>query len=339
MMALLFFQMMRICLLLNNFFQMNSRRTFIKQSTSLLALSTIPNFACMKSTLGLKNIGIQLFSLPKLLETDFLSAIKILKRMGYSQLELYGPYTFSVNSVKESWKALEPALGFNGSGYFNKSRKEVKQILADHNMTTPSMHTDLDTLIEEMGALAEAAHDLGQKYVVLPAIPPEKRTTLDDYKRIADIFNQIGAYAKREGIKFAYHNHGYGIKPLSDGTVPLDLLIDRTDPDLVFLELDIYWTTAGGADPVDYLKKYPNRYHLMHLKDMKPITEFEGDGGDPSQWMALFPYMTNVGDGELDIVNIIETAKSTGVKYFFVEQDMVAQPEIALKRSIDFLKK
>ena len=286
----------------------------------------------------IKDVGIQLFSLPKLLEKDFVGAIKMLHKMGYTQLETYGPYTFSDEGVKADWKALEPTLGFNGSGYFNRKRSELKKILEDHNMTTPSAHSDLVTLEKNMGALAEAANDLGQEYVVLPAIPTERRSSLDDYKRVADTFNQIGENAKKEGIKFAYHNHGYGIKPLPDGIVPLEVLIDQTDPNLVFLEMDIYWTAAGGANPIDYLKKYRNRYHLIHLKDMKPITEFEGDGGDPSQWIALFPYMTNVGDGALGINSILETAKEVGVKYFFVEQDMVAEPEIALKKSINFFK-
>jgi len=268
----------------------------------------------------------------------FLGAIKMLQVMGYTELELYGPYTFSASSAKESWQAITPALGFSGSGYYGRTIQEIKSILADHGMTTPSAHTDLDTLIQGMGNLAEAAHVLGHQYVTLPAIPDDKRTTLDDYRTIADTFNQIGANAKKEGIKFAYHNHGYGIKPTEDGTVPLEIIIDNTDPDLVFLEMDVFWTTAGGADPVTWLKKYPNRYHLLHLKDMKPKKTFTGDGGDPSQWMELFPYMTTTGDGELAVAEIVKTGLETGVKHFFVEQDMVAQPEIALKKSIDFLR-
>lgn len=320
---------------------MTNRRNFIKQTAALACLLLVGCSNKNTNTMPkqLTNIGIQLFSLPKLLENDFLGAIKMLQGMGYTELELYGPYTFSEPSAKKSWQAITPALGFSGSGYYGRSIQDIKNILADHGMTTPSAHTDLDTLINGMGRLAEAAHILGHQYVTLPAIPDDKRTSLDDYKRIADTFNKIGKNAKKEGIKFAYHNHGYGIKPVADGTIPLELIIDNTDPSLVFLEMDIFWTTAGGANPMTWLKKYPNRYHLLHLKDMKPIKTFAGDGGDASQWIELFPYMATTGDGDLGVSEIVKTGLETGVKHFIVEQDMVAQPEIALKNSIDFLKK
>ena len=103
--------------------------------------------------------------------------------------------------------------------------------------------------------------------------------------------------------------------------------------------MDIYWTTAGGADPIQYLKDYPSRYKMLHLKDMKELHRFKGDGGDPSQWIELFPYMTSVGDGVLDIKGIVAQAHRSGVEHYFVEQDMVANPEVALKRSADFLRK
>jgi sugar phosphate isomerase/epimerase len=200
------------------------------------------------------------------------------------------------------------------------------------------MHTDLLTLQQGMGALAEAAHVLGATYVTLPAIPAEKRKSLDDFKRMADSFNSIGNEARRNGVKFAYHNHGYGLRE-TQGQIPLQLMLQQTDPTLVFFEMDIYWTTAGGADPVQYLKDYPTRYKMLHLKDMKERRQFKGDGGDPSQWIELFPYMTSVGDGVLDIKGIVSQGHRCGVEHFFVEQDMVADPQVALKRSADFLLK
>jgi sugar phosphate isomerase/epimerase len=102
--------------------------------------------------------------------------------------------------------------------------------------------------------------------------------------------------------------------------------------------MDIYWTTAGGANPIEYLKSYPNRYLCIHLKDMSKLVYFSKDGGNPQQWIELFPYMTNVGNGILDIKQIVYEAKKNGVKHFFVEQDMVENPKIALQASLDFLK-
>jgi sugar phosphate isomerase/epimerase len=313
---------------------MKTRRDFIKQSAIVATALASPFSSYGK----IKNIGVQLFSLPFLLDKDFESAIKMLAKMGYKELEMYGPFPFSTAKAKASWDSVTPQLGFSGSGYFEKNIQEIKKILSDNDLKSPSAHTDLDTLKINMGQLAEAANILGQKYVILPAIPAEERKTLDDYKRIADDFNKIGENAKKAGIRFAYHNHGYGLKPM-EGQIPLDLILAQTDPNLVFFEMDIYWTTAGGANPITYLEKHPNRYKLMHLKDMKEKKTFSGDGNNAPQWIELFPYMTTAGSGVLNVKAIVEKALKTGVKHFYVEQDMVANPEIALKKSLDYLKK
>ena len=103
--------------------------------------------------------------------------------------------------------------------------------------------------------------------------------------------------------------------------------------------MDIFWTLGAGQNPVDLLKKYPKRYKLMHLKDMKEKLTFDGDGENPQQWYKLFSNMTSCGDGIADLESIIETAKNVGVKYFYVEQDMAKNPEIVLQKSIEYLSK
>lgn len=170
--------------------------------------------------------------------------------------------------------------------------------------------------------------------MILPAIPDERCRTLNDYKKIAETFNTIGQNAKNTGIKFAYHNHAYGLAEI-EGQIPLHIILVNTDPELVFLELDLFWTLAGGAHPIDYLKKYPERYRLMHVKDMKELKTFSGDDGDPSQWIELFPNMTSAGAGVVDPKAIIPAAIENGVRHFFVEQDMVQNPESGLQQSID----
>lgn len=318
---------------------MTTRRDFIKNASLLAAATTLTPFEeALLEFKKIKKIGIQLFSLPKSLDKDFVGSIKMLSQMGYKEVELFGPYPFSDTGAQERWKAMGSMLGFNGSGYFGRSTKEVKTILSDNGISTPSAHTDFDTLVNNMDKLGEAAQVLGHKYVVLPAIPDDKRQTLDDYKRIADTFNKIGENAKKVGLKFAYHNHGYGLKS-TNGQIPLQIILDNTDPNLVFLELDIFWTAAAGVDPISYLEKYPTRYHLLHLKDMKEKKTFSGDGNNAAQWFELFPFMTTAGDGVMNLQGILQKAQSIGVKHFFVEQDMVAQPETALKRSFDYLKK
>ncbi len=284
----------------------------------------------------LKNIGLQLFSIPLPLEQDFEGTLAMIAGMGYRELELYGPYPFSAESNKTRWAGLTPMLGFSGSGFFGRSQSRFKSVLDANGLRVPAMHTDLDTLENHLEELAGAANFLGAKYVILPAIPEERRETLDGYRAIADSFNNIGWKALKLGIRFAYHNHGYGLSEM-EGEIPFELLMERTDPKAVYLEMDLFWTVAGRADPIAYLKKYKNRYRLLHVKDMTQLKYFEGDGGNPAQWIALFPNMTSAGSGVLGLTEILSVARKTGVKHFFVEQDMAKEPEIVLKKSLNYL--
>lgn len=144
---------------------------------------------------------------------------------------------------------------------------------------------------------------LNTKYLVLPAIQEEK-STLDNYKRFADAFNGFGEKMAKYGIQFVYHNHGYEHMEM-DGEIPMDYLLEQTNSDHVKFELDIFWMQAAGANPIDYLKKYPNSYKLLHVKDAAKEFRFSGDGQTREQWMAGFPLMSDPGDGVLDIAGII----------------------------------
>ncbi len=312
------------------------RRQFIGNSVKASAATLLFSSGVFKTGPLIERVGIQFFSLPKMLDTDMAGALSMLSKIGYKEVELYGPYPFSSSSAVEHWNAITPSLGFKGSGYFGHSAAEMKKLLTQNGFSVPSMHTDLDTLLTRMDKLGEAAQVMGNEYVVLPAIPEDKRKTLDDYKKMAEAFNQIGESAKKQGIKFAYHNHGYGWKEM-DGQIPVELIFANTDPGLVFFEMDLFWTTAGGADPVTLLEKYKNRYPLMHIKDMKKKVHFSGDGGDSKQWIELFPEMTTAGNGVLDLKTIVSKASENGVKHFIVEQDMVSEPEKALRASYNYL--
>ena len=312
-----------------------NRRFFIRNSgLSLTGIVLSRNIFARQHLLN--RIGIQFFSLPKLLENDLPGSLTMLSKMGYKEVELYGPYPFSSAIAWQKWNAVTPSLGFKGSGYFGRTAAEMKTLLTNNGLTAPSMHTDLDTLETGMGKIGEASHVLGHEYVILPAIPAEKRKTPDDFKKMADAFNKIGESARKVGVKFAYHNHGYGLKEV-DGQIPLKFILDGTDPSRVFFQMDLFWTAAGGADPVALLETYKNRYRLMHVKDMSKKVRFSGDGGDSKQWIELFPYMTTAGNGILDLRTILTKAKQNGVEHFIVEQDTVAEPESALKKSIDYL--
>jgi sugar phosphate isomerase/epimerase len=317
---------------------MTNRRSFLKHAAALVGGSSLALSSCQtKAITGdrVSRLGVNLFSIPKLLENDCAGTMQMLARIGYREIEFFGPYDFSPGEEKERWQAITPSLGFNGSGFFGKDLKEVKTILDDNGLSSPSMHSALPTLLNNMEALADAANTLGATYVTLPSA--ETQATLDGYKQQAEQFNAIGESARKNGVRFAYHNHGNGLKPV-DGTIPFELIMANTDPKNVFFQMDIFWMTAGGVDVIQYLDKYKGRFRLMHVKDMSEKTGFSGDGGDPSQWIALFPFLANAGDGVLDLKAIIAAAKTSGVEHFIVERDLAPDPEADLKKSHDFLQ-
>lgn len=284
----------------------------------------------------LERIGVALFSLPRLLDEDFEGALRLLADIGYCEVEFFGPYAFSAPESIEQWKDFAPALGLRGSGHYGRTPAQIRELLERYSLTSPSMHTDLPTLRTQLGPSADAAHVLGQRYVVLSAIPAAERASLDGYKRMADEFNEIGFRAERLGIRFAYHNHGYGLAEL-EGELPFQLLLERTDPRYVDLQLDLFWTVAGGGDPVAYLDAAPGRFRLLHIKDMAEDVRFSGDGSTTQQWLELFPQMADAGDGVLDLPRILSHAQKAGVQHFLVERDLVAKPAGALSRSYRYL--
>lgn len=284
----------------------------------------------------LDRVGVALFTIPHLLDQDFAGTMRLLATIGYKEVEFFGPYSFSVPKTHDRWQPVAAALGLQQTGYYGLTSQQVKEILDRNGLSSPSMHIDLDTLRERMDDVAEAAHVLSQRYVGIAAIPAEERRTLDDYKRIADEFNQIGARAAELGLHFFYHNHGYGLTEL-EGEIPFNVILERTDPQLVDLQLDIYWATAGGADPVAYLATYPGRFRLLHIKDMSEPVRFAGDGGNPEQWMALFPYIADAGDGVLDLSTILSQAVRSGAHHFLVERDLTPNPVETLLKSYQHL--
>jgi sugar phosphate isomerase/epimerase len=314
------------------------RRDFLRTAVAATAVSLVsgaPGRAAVRRE-RLNRIGVQLFTIPKLLDQDFAGALKLLADIGYKEVEFFGPYPFSVPAAHERWKTVSASLGVKASGFFGRSPQELRSILDRTGLTAPSAHVDLETLRTQLAEAADAAHVLGMKYMGISAIPADQRRTLDDYKRMANEFNEIGAKARQLGLGFLYHNHGYGLTKL-EGQIPLRVVLDRTDPELVTMEMDLFWTVAGGADPVELLDAYRGRYRLMHVKDMKKRARFKGDGGDAAQWMELFPQMTDAGRGVLDLHTILSHAKRSGVEHFYVEQDLVANPSEALRNSYRFL--
>lgn len=319
---------------------MPTRRSFLAAIAGTGLLTPLGGTAAARAggtaARRLERLGVQLFTIPKLFDEDFAAAMAMIAAVGYREVELFGPYPFSAPAAHERWKAVSASLGLKGSGYFGRTAKQVREILDRAGLTAPSMHTDLVTLRTRLDEAAEAAHVLGHRYLGIPAIPAELRRDLDGYKRVADEFNEIGRRADRLGLRLAYHNHGYGLVEL-EGRIPFQVVIERTDPAVVSLEMDVYWTVAGGADPVAYLDAHPGRFRLMHVKDMAKRVRFQGDGGDARQWTELFPFMADAGSGVLDLRAILSHAVKSGVQHFFLERDLTATPKGSLEGSFRYL--
>ncbi len=167
------------------------------------------------------------------------------------------------------------------------------------------------------------AKAIGHEYVVCPYLDASERKTLDQYRQHAALFNKAGQACREVGLQFAYHNHDFEFVTM-DGKMPFDLLLAETDPKLVKIELDLYWITRAGHDPLAYFDKHPGRFALFHVKDMDNTPK---------------KFFTEVGRGTIDFKKIFAQSKKAGVTHYFVEQDQCpGSPFDSIKISFDNLR-
>ena len=156
---------------------------------------------------------------------------------------------------------------------------------------------------------------MGSKYVMCAWIPHENGVlTIENAKKAVEDFNKAGKYLKENGLIFCYHAHGYEFQPYEDGTL-LDYIFKNTNPEYVSFEMDIFWIQFGGGDPVALLKKYGDRWKLMHLKDMRKGIKKDLTGGTSQENDVAF------GTGQMDIPSILKEAKKLGIKHYFIEDE------------------
>ena len=279
------------------------RREFLASAGVVAGVASGP--AVKAKPLGIP-IGIQPYTVRNELAKDLGGTLRQLAQIGYEAIEAGVPF-YGKNAVEA--RALLRSVGLKPlSGSFASPKND-----------------------DAWAASIADAKTLGVEYMIVTA-PREWTTSLDGWKRAGALFNKLGAQAKQAGLAIVYHNHHFEYK-VYDGVVAYDHLLQSTDPELVKMEMDIFWTTFAGQDPLKYFDKYPGRFPLWHLKDLKPgyppsTDKFKGN-----------PY-AEVGAGIIDWKRIFTGARKAGLKYYFVEQDQWERPPLeCAKTSCEFLKK
>lgn len=213
--------------------------------------------------------------------------------------------------------------------------EEYKKMCDARGMKVVSTGASFEELRDDPGSVAQRVKDLGAKYVMCAWVPHEKGLfNKDDADKVISVFNAAGKLLAENGITFCYHPHGYEFQPYEDGTL-LDYLIQNTDPRYVSYEMDIFWVQFGGGDPAKLLLKYPNRWKLMHLKDMKPGVKKDLTGNtDVENDVAL-------GTGQLDMPAILRAAEKVGIVHYFIEDESSSvwnqvEESIAYLKSVKF---
>jgi sugar phosphate isomerase/epimerase len=262
------------------------RNEFLKLSggLALAGLASKSGFATLASEeKKLKNFGIQLWSVRDDLAKDPKGVLSQLASYGYKQIESF-----------------EGSTGM----FWGMTNKEFKAHMDKVGSKIISSHCDITKDFEKKAA---EASEIGMKYLICPWKGPQK--DIDAFKKFADEFNQKGEICKKNGIRFAYHNHDYSFVNMN-GEMGQDVMMKNTDPNLVDFELDMYWVVAGGQDIEAWLNNYPKRFRLCHVKDRKKgATATEKDAS------------VVVGTGSIDYPKILKTAKKQGMEYYIVEQE------------------
>lgn len=245
----------------------------------------------------INRIGIQLYTIRKEFAQNPEGILAGLSAIGYQEVEF--------------------------AGYPPGTPQEVRRLLQRYSLRAPSSHVGLRDLGSEWDRVLERAAIIGQRYIVVPSIGANERRTLDDWKRIASRFNQAGFTAKKQGLQFCYHNHEYEFGEI-EGQVPFDLLLTETDSRLVKIQMDLYWLTRGGKDPLDYFAKWPGRFPSVHVKDMDAT---------PRRGFA------DLGTGTIDFARIFRKAQQAGIQHYFYEQDETPGPPMeSAKVAYEYLR-
>ncbi|WP_128546031.1 sugar phosphate isomerase/epimerase family protein [Larkinella soli] len=253
--------------------------------SALLALGPVAAATAQKTS----PVGLQLYSFRQEFPKDVAGTMARVKEMGFREVELAGTYGLSLT--------------------------DFRKLLDKNGLKAVSTGASFEDLEKNVPKILEEARAFGVKYVMCAWIPHQgDRFTINDAQRAVDAFNTAGKLLRDNGFSFCYHIHGYEFQPYRNGTF-FDYMIENLDPKYVNFEMDVFWVRHPGQDPVALLKKYPNRFPLMHLKDRRP-----GTPGNDTGHVDVESNVT-LGQGDLGIAEIMKQARKSGVKHYFIEDE------------------
>jgi sugar phosphate isomerase/epimerase len=272
-----------------------SRREFLKLTAAgTLGAIVLSQYSCKPKAPG---IGLQLYTIRDAMAADVPGSLQKVAQTGYKYLEL---------------------AGYADGKFYGYEPAAFKKLVNDLGMEILSSHTQVEAqgiTLDNAKKMAEDHAKLGVKYCIQPWVVEEARTTIASYQKMAADWNKVGGIMKENGMMFGYHNHNFEFDTV-EGKVPFfDVFMAELDKNLVTMELDMFWTTKAGQDPVEIIKKYPGRFELFHMKDM---------------FTKEAPFFTTVGvkdfapvgAGVIDFKRILAVSKIAGMKYLVVEQDL-----------------
>ena len=292
-----------------------NRRTFLENSVATALLTSLPSRAFASASHEIHKIGVQLYTARDAMKSDVPGTLAKIAAIGYKEMEF--------------------------AGYFGHSPEDISALLKKNGLTSPSTHVGYDVVETKLAESIATAHTIGQTFIVCPWIDEKIRTTADGWKKVVDTFNKAGEACKKAGIQFAYHNHWWEFEPdkALGGKFAYDYLLESTDKNNVKMELDLCWISVAGQDPVAYFKKYPGRFPLVHVKDMKALPKVTPKQLAAFDMKPIEEGMTSVGDGVIDWKRIFASADVGGIKHYFVENDFPKEAFGNLAASYTYLAK
>ena len=288
-----------------------NRRTFLEAATTVTAATLLSSrFGWAAGEHRIERVGVQLYTVRDQMKADFDGTIAKVASIGYKEVEF--------------------------AGYFGHTPQQVRAVLDKNGLKAPATHVQYDELDEKFPSVIEASKVIGLEYVVCPWIPEELRKSPDIWKKASEKFNKCGEECKKAGLQFAYHNHWFEFLAEPGHEVPYLTILKETDDNLVKMELDLCWITVAGGKPLEYFERYPGRFPLVHVKDVKKIPTITKGG--PQNFGDTVD-LTEVGSGIIDWKKIFAHSDKAGIQHYIVEHDHPKAPFESIATSYDYLNK